>query len=261
MKGQILSIATFFIGVLILAGCATTPVYTSKEISNIEESPSPFVDQDSKILYWVQHDSKYLYLTLATSGPISQRQILMQGISVWLDQSGRKGNYLGFKYPAGDSPMQRDQPPMGRGDRQLKEEMGDQKEMSHMLIEQFQSRINYIELHGFLGDGSFERLNYRLEKGPVKVNITMNDGGELLYRARVPLQSIFTEDQGTNRLLGIGIEGGEMNHKGPGRLAPGGGGPAIRAGMPAGGGQGGPPGGGPDMESSPSIDFWFKVLI
>ncbi|WP_417591845.1 hypothetical protein [Owenweeksia hongkongensis] len=265
MKHYILKVCLLTISILVIGGCASTPVYTSKSTINIKESPSPFVDQDSKILYWAQHDSKNLYLTLATSDPTSQRQILMQGISVWFDEAGRKREYLGFTYPAKDPHADGGRPPMNRGERQPMEDSRDNKEMARRLMQQFQSRISYIELHGFLEEGSFERLNYRLEKGPIKVDISMNKDGELLYKVKVPLTSIFTEEGGTNRLVSVGVEANFERGAKP--SAPPSGGVQMGGGGPPGGGQGGQGGGrrpgqgGDDMDSSSGINFWFKVLL
>lgn len=266
MKRYIVKTCVLAMTIAAIGGCASTPVYTSKETSNIEESPSPFVDQDSKILYWAQHDSKNLYLTLATSDPTSQRQILMQGISVWLDQSGRKKEYLGFTYPAKDPHAQGARPPMERGSRPDMETSGSNKEVKRMLMQQFDSKISYIELHGFLEEGSFELLNYRLEKGPVKVDVSMSEDGELLYKVKVPLTSIFTEENSTNRLLSVGIEGntgyGEKA-SGPPSLGVQMGGEGHSGGRQGGGQRGGRPprDGEEDMDSLSEIDFWFKVLL
>ncbi|WP_417608958.1 hypothetical protein [Owenweeksia hongkongensis] len=266
MKNYIVKVCSLVMAMLVMGGCASTPVYTSKDTNNLKESPSPFVDQDSKILYWAQHDSKNLYITFATSDPSSQRQILMQGISVWFDEAGRKREYLGFTYPAKDPHAEGGRPPMNRGEREPMEASRDNKEMARRLMQQFQSRISYIELHGFLEEGSFERLNYRLEKGPVKVDISMNEDGELLYKVKIPLTSIFTEEGKTSRLVSVGVEGNSEQGNKP--SGPPSGGVQMGGGGPPGGGQGGGQGGGrrpgqggDDMDSSSGINFWFKVLL
>ncbi len=267
MKNYIVKVCLLAIAILVMGGCASTPIYTSKSTSNIEESPSPFVDQDSKILYWVQHDSVNLYLTLATSDPTSQRQILMHGISVWFDEAGRKREYLGFTYPAIDPYAEGGEPLMNRGERQPLEASRHNREMSRMLMHQFESKISYIELHGFLEEDSFERLNYRLEKGPVKVDINMSEDGELLYKVKVPLASIFKEENNQNRLLSVGIEGNIFRDE---KLSnPASEGAQMGGVRPTGvGGPGGARGAGrspiqdnSDSDFPPEISFWFKVLL
>lgn len=274
MNHYIFRLMAVAVGLSIVSACASAPVYTSQERGSSQETPSRFVDKESKIIYSVQHDSRFLYINLSTADQTSQRQILMQGISVWTDQYGKKREYVGFTYPLADRPQGRgpggpgQRPGMGNGDMMPPAGMGDQKRATEDMIRQFESQISYIELIGFLEDGSKERLNYRLEKGPVKVDISMDDSGNLLYQAKVPLQNIFTDESAKDRMLSVGIESKApegRNGNGPPAGGPpgggGGGGMPQGGGMPGGGGQGGPPGGGPDMESSPSIDFWFKVLI
>lgn len=261
MKHSVTGFLITVITAMIVASCASLPEYQSVNLETSTEAPRKFVDMESKIVYTVQHDSRFLYINLSTAEPSSQRQIMMQGLTLWFDETAKRKEYIGFSYPLAERPQRAGEP--GQFAERPEGEMQNQ---SQALMKRFETQISYIELVGFLEDGSKERLNYRLEKGPVKVDISMDDSGNLLYQARVPLQNIFTDESAKDRMLSVGIESNAPEGRGgsgpPAGGPPGGGGGMPQGGgMAGGGGQGGPPGGGPDMESSSSIDFWFKVLI
>ncbi len=243
------------------------PEYISQQKGETAEMPSSFFDRESKVLYTVEHDSKYLYLNLSSTDIAIQRQILRGGLTIWIDQSGRKKKYFGFRYPLLDKSVRPGNVNKGGRNAESLSPMGNEKEIAHRLFRQFEEQISYIELLGFLEEGSFERLNYRLEKGPVKVHISMNEDGKLLYNARVLLSDIFSNAESRDGVLSIGVignvpEGGKPDRPNSGGAAEGRGG---QGGGQRGGGQGRPPGGAMDGEgntgASSSIYFWFKVQL
>ncbi len=244
------------------------PEYISQQKSEAAEMPSPFFDRESKVLYTVEHDSKYLYLNLSSTDIAIQRQILRGGLTIWIDQSGRKKEYLGFRYPLHDKSTRPGNANKGGRNAESLSPMGNEKEIAHRLFGQFEEQISYIELLGFLEEGNFERLNYRLEKGPVKVDISMNEDGKLQYNARILLTDIFSNAESRDGVLSIGVmgnvpEGGKPDVQNSGRAAGGRGGQG--GGAQRGGGQergrGGPMEGEASRGSSSSISFWFKVQL
>ncbi len=267
MKYAIRNFALAVTAIVLFTACSSMPLYMSKKKIENSEAPSPFFDRESKIIYSVEHDNRFVYLNLSATDPTVQRQLLRGGLTIWIDQSGRKNENLGFRYPLSEGAVPSEFSNGRGGHAETFNPMENEKERSHHLLKQFEEQITYIELLGFLEEGSFERLNYKLEKGPIKVDITMNAEGKLFYVARVPLNSIFSDIEEADRLVSIGIIGNEPaggRPQGPkAGVAPQGRG--GQGGGQRGGGQGRGAGGTMALERntgySSNISFWFKAQL
>lgn len=58
-------------------------------------------DEKTHLKYAVLNDARTVYLRLKTADPGTQRRLLFQGLTVWLDSTGRQREQFGVKFPLG----------------------------------------------------------------------------------------------------------------------------------------------------------------
>lgn len=59
-------------------------------------------DSESKLVYMVSHDKKYLYIGFKTMDESTKRQIIFSGFDIWIDSSAHKKHTFGLHYPIKD---------------------------------------------------------------------------------------------------------------------------------------------------------------
>ena len=202
--------------------------------------------EDDNVSVGFFNDSEYLYVCLLAEDYSIQRQVVMQGFTLWLDATGGKEKTFGVKFPLGMM--------ASRGERMLAEmggERPDQGQMEGMQRERpdpekirkaFEKTLDELEIIG-PGDGDRKRVLVEEVEG-LEISVR-NETGLLTYELRIPLQSLGEESYaiGTTAgsLIGIGLEVPKPDMDEMKNMMKGRGG-----GMPPGGGQPGgrPPGGG-----------------
>lgn len=265
---------TFLVLTGLAFGCAELPVYESQYKTQTSAEPSQHMNGDSKMMYTVVHDTENLYLTLSTSDMMTQGRILMQGLTIWLDQDAKKNEMVGFTYPFQMGRDQSNREEMQKMNKEQRGSMDDTSSRSQKMFVRYEKAPKPIKLIGFEAPGSVQLLNTELESSPVGVQINMTDAGILTYTATIPLEFIFTNPESTEEKLSVGVfaEVPEMTQGRPERAEGQGGG--GQGGPPGGGGggQGGPPGGGGGarplgggqgggMSAPEEIQFWFQVNL
>ncbi len=266
----------FFLSVALLQGCASLPkikavTKSDKEISGY----SGQYDSESKLKYNVEHDSANVYLFFSTSDFSSQVKILNFGLTVYIDETGRKKNGKYFTFPLAQTYNKKE---MFNTHSSAGNFSTEQKEKSQQLFQFFQMNNQQLLLGGFEGPKSTKVLNYPMKNGPVQVNADMTFSGILNYTAVIPKAEIFGNSNPEKFVFSIGIKSGaaanQMNsqsqHSGGGMKQGSGGGKSGGMGGRGGGGKsgGGMPGNGGGsqnrgnyMEMSNPIDFWVQVDI
>ena len=73
-----------------------------------------YYDEEQGIKIGLSNDDQYLYVYLATWHRQLQRQILMNGLTIWFDSAGGKGKTFGVQYPL-EKKMGPSEFPMGEG--------------------------------------------------------------------------------------------------------------------------------------------------
>lgn len=266
----------FFI-IVVFSSCSSLPEVSSAKLDRDTSSPKFYLDSESRMLYAVSNDDQNIYITLKTSEFSSQMRILNSGINIWIDNELKTKTGKGFKYPVQDveAPKFTGRQMMTGAMRGRDNEMMDKRRVE--AYQKYQSRISYIQLYGFLEEDSKEKLNYGVEKCPVKVALELDTLGDLTYSAIVPLKEIFDANDITSSKfnLGVEIESPSFNEDRPSGMSSGmnppmggggrmpGGGNAM--GSPMGGG-GRPSGGRPGMSSGimnmpVEVNFWFTVNL
>lgn len=63
--------------------------------------PSPYPEYDDKAMlgYAVSNDKDNLYITVETGDPATQLKIIRNGLTVWIDRKGEKGEETAINYP------------------------------------------------------------------------------------------------------------------------------------------------------------------
>ncbi|MFC2164656.1 hypothetical protein ACFLT2_06650 [Acidobacteriota bacterium] len=200
------------------------------------------------------NDSEYLYICLLAEDYSIQRQVVMQGFTLWLDATGGKEKTFGIKFPLGMVAMGRDRMPTEmsdeRPDRERMEELQRERPDPEMIRKAFEQTLDELEI---LGPGKDERKRIKIEGAEGLEIRVRNETGLLTYELKVPLQSLgensYAIGATPGALIGVGLEVPKpdmdemrdmMNGRGGG-MTPGGGQPGGR---PPGGGQPGGMGGG-----------------
>jgi len=263
-----------FFSILLLPGCASLPKYTApaKSETGISEFSGQY-NPESKVRYNIEHDSVYVYMHLSTSDFSSQVKILNFGLTVYIDETGRKKNGKYITFPLAQPHNKRE---MFNNGSSANNFSINQNEKSQQLFQFFQMNNQQLLLAGFDGSKSNKVFNYPLKNGPVQIKVDMNFAGILYYTAIISKAEIFSDINSTDGAFSIGVKSGaaanQMNsqsqHSGSGMRQGSGAGKSGGMGGRGGGGKsgGGMPGyaGGNQnrgnyTEMSNPIEFWFQV--
>ena len=211
------------------------------------------IPKGEKFALGVSHDKNYLYVAVSSIDRGLQRQLALNGLTIWLDAKGRKRQNLGFKFEGMISGGQ-------RPDRYQRGQYQDAGSRGR------DSRFNLSKM--FKGDLTLIMLDAKAGKslGPADLLATANSQDETLFiEYQIPL-ALLGEDFDMNKKLGLGLESISD------RPAMAGG----RAGGMSGGGMGGKSGGmnggqrgGGHQPGSPSrsgmgqndLEVWMKIQL
>jgi hypothetical protein len=237
-----------------------------------------FEDDDVSVGFF--NDSEYLYICLLAEDYSIQRQVVMQGFTLWLDPTGGKEKTFGIKFPLGMMAMGGDRMPaeMGgeRPDRERMEGMQRERPDPEMIRKAFEQTLDELEI---LGPGEDERMRILVEEAEGLEISVRNETGLLTYELRIPLQSLgensYAIGTTAGALIGVGLEVPKpdmdemknmMKGRGGGGRLPGGGQPGGRPPGGMGGGMGGGRGGmgmrGGSRPNMPDgLKIWAKLQL
>ncbi len=283
---------------LILAGCLEDKlqsVWPDREIS-IDGKNSEWAgreahyDEQEAFKIGFYNDAQYLYVYLATWSRQKQMQILTNGLTVWIDRTGKKQQTLGVNYPVKrlmpDSAGAPDGMPAG-----LREAggpgglpnapEGNRQAIAREVLAEARSEMTVIGVGGeplasiSAADGEHAGIDAMIDYA----NRT------LIYELRIPLAASdslpFAVGAAPGATIGVGFKIGKRempSMKGSGQRPPegmpsGGGTGGPEGGMGGGGmggpggGMGSPPGGGMGGAGSPGgmsaepLEYWAKVKL
>ena len=284
---------------LVLCGCMQpelTSTWLDREITIDGKAPEwagreAYYSEDEGLKVGFSNDDRYLYVYFSTWHRRKQLQILMNGLTIWIDAQGGKKEAFGVKYPVASPPddgMRRESPP-GDSMRMEKRDDSDSDRARRMddpaAFKALVTRYHRSELQ-FVGPD--EELIASLfagdpDSGETGVEAMIDYANRtLIYELRLPLAALnempYAIHAGPGETIGIGIKIGQrqmLDRKGTGEGPPEGmeGGPGGMGGGPGGtgggpGGMGGGPGGGMggpgDMGARPaaeSLALWVKVKL
>ena len=242
---------------LFLAGCGNKPIYTSTWSSNevvidarlTDWKSEMMYDKKSKILYNIGNDGSNILLCFKITEPGVKNKIMMRGLTVWIDSTGKQKKALGIQYPMA---RRRIASPSGQMPPRQPDSSQQRERVDRSLMP------DRLELIGFSEEVKSDIVAID-SAGGVEVAIMEDPFGGMQYEAKIPLKNIFTDPglfiSGPENFLSIGFEtgyvkvGSNAQASGPGGRGGGGGG------RPPGGGGGRPGGGRPGGMATQSGDM------
>jgi hypothetical protein len=210
-----------FLIALFLFSCAPKNIQqlSWKNVNETSTKIPKYYNSESKIAYEVSNDNNHLYLKMLIGDKATKKQIMISGMSVWIDTTKKYSENFGLFYP-----LKGKKPPTM--DKEKSGQLQPKKEKRGLLKSQFKS----INLNGYK-DG----LHSMDTEKDLTLHLDIDENGYLIYNAKIPLRCFhitsLTEVDSTDLFsLNILIPGVTL--------------PSGQDGPPQGGGHGGPPGGG-----------------
>jgi hypothetical protein len=279
-----MTLDTIWLAMLILpvclGGCTANKVVSQWRNGNLiadgsdsEWQVAPqYYDEKRRLAIRVTNDAEGLYLSITTSDESIKRQLLMAGLTIWLDPKGEKDRIFGIHLPgsgpAGPRPKPQDKgslPPAGdngshRGaKRDLLPPVGLPTELS----------ITYADTTGPLT----MRLS-EVRRTGIDIGVGQSPARRLVYEFTIAFNAApCLSGLAPEMVVGIGVVAGASKQGrpqagsrggapgGPGGIMPGPGfddGVNAMNGPPPGGGPGGGPGAG---KKSGSLEVWLQVRL
>ena len=219
-KGDILLYKPLFLLIIfcLLTGCSKKAIFIShwpdKTIDAnglIDDWSNDLLNVDSKnnLIYGISNDNENLYACLKVNDRQLRSKILMTGLTLWIDSTGRKKKDLGIKFPIGRNQDNRTgiskdlQSPTDELER-------DQERRNVPRGGQFAAEFQEMELIGFKGKGEIFRTG-KNDPGGVNVELVFDQSGGMTYEAVVPFKT-FNYDlktlNDTSKVFSIGFETG-----------------------------------------------------
>lgn len=251
-------INTVFITVIgfLLSSCSPKTQYINtwykQDTVKIEES-SPvegmFYDNKSGLLYKISNDNEFLTADLQINNEAVQKKILLFGLTMWIDTTGKMKKNIGVKFPVRSSGLNK-----SSGEK-MKEFQGNFKQRKKMIADNSYE----IAIIGQKGTDDVVIVDKRYKKG-IKANITFDSYGMMHYQLKIPYNRINLLFNGLiqgNPSMGFETGHAEMNQSSgrAGGMKPGGG---KHGGMKP---DDGTPRTNPDMQAlMQATTFWIKNI-
>lgn len=175
--------------------------FSSDQPDSVWATSSVYSLEGKDISIGLQNDSDYLYILLRAADRQTQAKIMRNGLTVWLDPSGKKQKTFGVHYPLGMEARQNF--PFTKVQR-----MG-------INIEELKGRVTEMaDTMEVLGPGKNERKMVPIESDLGVAVMTSNDVGTITYELRVPLKatdsSAYALNVGLGKIVGVGLETGKF---------------------------------------------------
>jgi hypothetical protein len=195
--------------------------------------------EDEGFAVGVMNDADYLYISVSTADREIQRQVMMSGMTVWLDVTNDKSKDFGIRFPLGmrETDMRERMKQLQDGD-----DPPDRAEMQ----KQFEQQITEMDQFEMIGphEGNI-RLMHAMDSETIAVKLGVINGA-FVYELRVPLREhedyLYGLGVSPGTAIGVGLDSPEID-MGDMRVEMGSTGGGRGGGM-GGGGRGGGGGGG-----------------
>lgn len=197
MKTNIIIIALF--SVLLSSGCSTYIATYEETPLNIDGSSSDWkTTLDSKdknsYSYGVSNDQENVYIRININDQSIQKKIMLAGLTVWIDTTGKKKENLGITCPI--------RKPLAKLDRKINTRI--QKDpvwnQNQLLEVEFLGFKEHIENH-FISQNPYG----------VEVSIDQDDFKSLYYEMKIPFKAIYSDYADiSQKRLSIGLDTGVL---------------------------------------------------
>jgi hypothetical protein len=250
---------TFLFTLLILS--VSNSIFAAKDLSTFKNdisidgknkewtSPLPRFDKNTSINYSVANDLDKFYFIIRIADTTIIKQINKYGFEVWINKDGKKKRTTGITFPLAGK---------NKAINPIDIMTGDIETINTGSLKKNDKEISNLKLTGFLIDNGEQPV----EKCPVKVALTYEDSGTLIYEVAVPFNTFYkekleNEDAANKFRIGFVVKEAESSDDqmgGPGRM--------MGYGMMM-GGPGGMGGSGSMMRVMQAIaaekEYWFTV--
>ena len=169
-----------------------------------ENWPGLQMAEDSLYAIGFSHGQGKLYVCLEVYDLKWQNHILLTGLTLWIDEKGKKKKAKGIHYPTGYKQKEILSDPMRF--REVLEAVQDQKnEIAEKLIS--------MELLNFYGKDS-RTWGKNDNPGAINVKLVFDQAGSMIYEAAIPLEAVFSDTEvyagEKSKGFSIGWETGEL---------------------------------------------------
>lgn len=135
------------------------------------KSPLPRYNKNTGINFEVANDDRNIYMIVRVADTTSQRQILQNGLEVWINKEGKKKNTTGITYPMAPDKPKANSRRVGT------------------TLDGFSMNINELMLTGFL----LENGRQPVKDCPVKVAIRKDSSDCIVYELAIPFNTFYKE--------------------------------------------------------------------
>lgn len=144
-------------------------------------------DPATKLQYQVLNDGRMLYVRLKVADPATQARVVRQGLTVWLDTTGRNQHQFGVRYPLGT----RNQPEPGTPPPDNPNaSAADRQAMRRARIGQTLAGLTEMELLNYKGNKEPTLTDAQSQLG-VKAALAADAQEDLVYELAVPLRLLY----------------------------------------------------------------------
>jgi hypothetical protein len=191
MKTNIIIIAIS--SLLLLTGCGVYEATFQEKPLNIDGSSSDWTTtldskDNSSYSYGISNDKQNLYIRININDQSIQRKLILGGLTVWIDTTGKKKENLGITCPTKKDFIKTDRENNLKWDN------------NQLLEAKFKGFSNSDEIH-FLYNNPYK----------VEVSIDTDEFKSLYYEMKIPFQSIYSNFSDLSlKKLSIGLETGTI---------------------------------------------------
>ncbi len=255
-------------GPFLLAGCGPQEVQTNWSAEPVKvdgemtewTSGSTAYFEDLGVQLGLSNDNQNLYILFRFSNQSWARAIRIGGVTLWLDNSGKKKKDFGIRYTGGPSLSELQKLGMS-GAGGFRESLTPEQEQR--LLEMEKATADQIIV---IDKKSNQEVTMRPDGSGGPAVCFASPQGTYTYEFSIPLEKGDVFDCGIGAELGqvicLGLEWGGMSKVDRERM--GGGPPGGMGGGPPGGmggGRGGRPGGGSHPQAPEKQEFWVKTQL
>ena len=237
--------------ILLFANFTKKEIYKCKKQNNtVERKQSQIIwegeynhNVKTGMYYCITYDDNFLYVGMKTSDEIHKRQLLMAGLTFWIDTNARGKEQLGLTFPI-QNKLPHEKLKERKSDSQNRD--NSRKKTKEEIINFNNRYLNGLEVMGIIGFGgeSEPSTSYNINEDGISAVLHIDSTDFMYYFACIPLDLVFNEPDNylNNReeyfSFSFIINALEMPSSGMNRDRPSGGG------MSPGGSGGGKPEGG-----------------
>ncbi len=169
---------------------------------NNKDWPSPYPEYDGKAMlgYTVSNDKDNLYITVETGDLATQLKILVNGLTVWIDKTGAKQEFMAINYPIPiDTKAESDKLNKEKTSLAVHNENSRNREQKRRLALEDKIRETLNEAKEYSLQG-FKACNMQFpimetDSCGIKVRIAIDTDNEMVWEAVIPFKTFYIKHE------------------------------------------------------------------